>query len=555
MGAVLDNVTDGVLVVDADWRVTTANAVAADLLECDARALVGTDVRDAFPRSAAATFHEEFGDEDPEPAEIGFEEYFPELDVWLDVRTVVTGEALAVYLRDVTDRKHLEREFEDRERELAQLDRNNAIIQQIIRDLVGATTREEIEQMVCERLATTDLYEFTWIGELDVAGDLFVRRTAAGEYDGILDLVIEGGTDAAPSGSDAEPTSSGSDAAGSDSDPAGPEHEAVRTGETQVVEELVDDESVPEPVRREAFARGLQSSIAVPLRYGDTTYGILGVYATRPDAFSQREQESLETLGVATGFAINAARQRNLLLSDTVVELAFRVTDPDAFLAAASAQLDCRLVVEGTVPFDAGSLLCYVRVEDAAPGDLLELAGDRTGVDAGRVVRETSGDAGDDAGGLVEVTMSGGSPALVLVERGATVRTAEFDRGTGQVVAEIGLGEDVREVVAAVGEAFPGSELLSKRERERAVETAQEFRSTLHDRLTDRQRTALRTAYYGGYFESPRDSTAEELAEGLGVTSPTLHYHLRAGQRKLLDAFFAEEAETDHSNDLQTGRD
>jgi hypothetical protein len=48
-------------------------------------------------------------------------------------------------------------------------------------------------------------------------------------------------------------------------------------------------------------------------------------------------------------------------------------------------------------------------------------------------------------------------------------------------------------------------------------------------------------AYHGGYFESPRDSTAEELAAGLGISSPTLHYHLRAAQWKLVDAFLDED--------------
>lgn len=521
MEGVLDGVTDGVLVADDDWRITAANTVVADLLEQESGALVGSDIRDIFPRSVASTFHEHFGSESSEPTAVAFEEYFPELDVWLNVRTTVSEEQFVVYLRNVTARKNLERELEDQAAELARLDRINGIIQKIIRDLVGATTRDEVEQMVCERLAATDLYEFTWIGEREMSSDRIARRTAAGEYEGILDLVVDGTGD--------------TDTA------ASPEHTAMQTGETRVVGHLVDDESVPEPVRREAFARGLQSSITVPVRYGNTTYGVLGVYATRPDAFSEREQESFETLGVATGFVINATRQRNLLLSDTVIELSFRITDSDAFFAAASAQLDCDLVVEGIVPLDEKSLLCYVRVEDGEPSDLLELAENRPGVDAGRIVNEAT----EDADGFVELTVSGDSPALVLVERGATIRTAEFERGTGLIVADVSPSGDVREVVEAVGEAFPNSELLSKTEHERSVETAQEFRSTLHERLTDRQRNALRTAYHGGYFESPRDSTAEELAETLGISSPTLHYHLRAGQWKLLDAFFDEETEYD----------
>jgi predicted DNA binding protein len=536
MDDVLDGVTDGVLVVDGDWQITAANAVVVDLLERESVALVGTDIRDAFPRSVASTFHEHFDSEEPEPAEVAFEEYFPELDVWLNVRTTLSGEEFVVYLRDVTAQRGLERDLEDREAELARLGRINSIIQKVIRDLVGATTRDEVEQVVCERLAATDLYEFTWIGEREMTSERVVRRTAAGEYDGILDFVVEGSTDAA------DDTAAGS-----------PEQRAMRTGETRVVQHLVDDESVPEPVRREAFARGLQSSITVPLRYGNTTYGILGVYATRPDAFSERERESLETLGVATGFVINATRQRNLLLSDTVIELSFRVTDSEAFFPPTSAQLDCDIVVEGIVPLDENSLLCYVRVEGADPGDLLGLAENRSGVDAGRVIHEAT----DEAGGSVELTLSGSSPVLVLVERAATIRTAEFARGTGVIVAEVSPSGDVREVVEAVGEAFPDSELLSKTEHERSVETAQEFRSTLHDRLTDRQRNTLRTAYHGGYFESPRDSTAEELAETLDISSPTLHYHLRAGQSKLLDAFFDEDSEYERpstTDDRQTKR-
>jgi hypothetical protein len=519
MDDVLDHVSDGVLVVDADWRVARVNAVAARLLDRDAGALVGTDVRDAFPQSVEATFHGHFGGDEPAPAAVTFEDYFPALETWLEVRTVTREDGLVVYLHDVTDRRDLEGTVADRDAELGRLNRINAIIQEIIRELVGATTREEIEATVCERLAASELYEFTWIGERNPTGDRVAHRTAAGDSEGIVDLVVEGGD--APDAPDP------------------PEHAVMRSGETRIVRQLVDDGTVPEAIRRVAFARGLQSAIAVPLRYGTTTYGVLGVYATRPDAFSERERESLETLGVATGFVINAARQRNLLLSDTVVELTFRVTDPDDFLVAASARLDCSLAVEGVVPLAEGTLLCYVGIEGATPGDVLAMADGRGGVEGGRSVHETAEDEAT-VGGLVELTVSGASPLLSLTERGATVRTATFEDGVGRLVAELAPDEDVREVVEAVAEAFTGTELLAKRERQRAVETAQEFRSSLHERLTDRQRTALRVAYHGGYFQSPRDSTAEELAAGLGISSPTLHYHLRAAQWKLIDAFLDE---------------
>jgi hypothetical protein len=516
MEDVLDHVSDGVLVVDDGWRVTRANAVAANLLDRTDSAVVGADVRDLFPRSFESTFHGHFGGDDAAPSAVAFEDYFPGLETWLEVRTATDGDGLVVCLRDVTDRRSLERTLADREAELGRLARISAIIQEIVRDLLGATTREEIEDTVCERLAASDLYEFTWIGEREPTGDRLAHRSAAGDSSGIVDLLLDG---------DDSPDA-----------PEGPERAVARTGETRIVRQLVDDESVPESVRRVAFARGLQSAIAVPLRYGTTTYGVLGVYAARPDAFSERERESLETLGVATGFVINAARQRNLLLSDTVVELTFRVTDPEDALVAASSGHDCSLAVEAVVPVDEGALLCYVGVEGARPDDVLEAVADRGDVAEGRIVHGASDEEATE-GGLVEVTVTGASPLLTLVERGATVRTAEFAEGVGRLVVEVAPDGDVRELAESVGGTFPGSDLLAKRERQRPVETTREFRSSLHEELTDRQQTALRVAYYGGYFQSPRDSTAEELAEGLGISSPTLHYHLRAAQSKLLDAF------------------
>ena len=52
---------------------------------------------------------------------------------------------------------------------------------------------------------------------------------------------------------------------------------------------------------------------------------------------------------------------------------------------------------------------------------------------------------------------------------------------------------------------------------------------------------ALRAAYFAGYYEWPRRSTAEEIADSMGVSSPTLHNHLRKAQQKLLVAFLDEE--------------
>lgn len=65
-------------------------------------------------------------------------------------------------------------------------------------------------------------------------------------------------------------------------------------------------------------------------------------------------------------------------------------------------------------------------------------------------------------------------------------------------------------------------------------------RSRFIDRLTDRQLEVVRTAYHAGYFTSPRESTGEEIAAALDISSQAFYQHIRAAQRKLFEAAFAD---------------
>ncbi|RDZ89653.1 bacterio-opsin activator, partial [Haloferax sp. Atlit-6N] len=114
------------------------------------------------------------------------------------------------------------------------------------------------------------------------------------------------------------------------------------------------------------------------------------------------------------------------------------------------------------------------------------------------------------------------------------------DGGDATVTVEQPGEADVRAVVDAVTDAHPSVSLAAKHQADRSVDTDQGFRERLADRLSDRQATVLRAAYHSGYFEWRRGSTAEELADSLDVSSPTLHNHLRKAQQKLLTAFFDE---------------
>ncbi|MEF8871937.1 MAG: bacterio-opsin activator domain-containing protein [Haloarculaceae archaeon] len=501
----------GIVDVGPAGTVRAVNDVAANLLDVSESAAAGDQIETVFPDSVEASVPRAF--DTPPETEHAIEEYYPTLDRWLAVTVVPLSESVSLYLRDVTDEHRTERRLDELDENLNRLTIINRLIADVLAELVEASTREEIAATICDRLGETDIYEFAWVGERDLGTDDIVVRAGAGETGRTLDRIE----------------------ACLEEEVGVPERRAIETGEPEIVQPLGEDESVPESVRRAAFADGLQSLLAIPLTYGSSVYGVVGVYTADQDAFSARERESFGTLGEMAGFAVNATRNRNLLLSDTVVELTLQVTGSDEPLVAVPTEHDATLSVDGFVP-QAEELRCYLAVRDGDPEAVAESWSGYDSVARARVVTDH-----DDAG-TIEVSLGEETLLGRLASLGVTIESARFEDGEGEVVVELPPEEDVRRIAKAVTRAHDAS-VVAKRERDREVTTAREFRSEVSEQLTDRQENALRTAFFADYFESPRGSSAAEVAEALDITGPTLLHHLRAGQRKLLGSFL--DAEND----------
>jgi PAS domain S-box-containing protein len=426
---------------------------------------------------------------------------------------------VAVVGTDVTERVRRERSLARRCETLEGLEALVADINAAGRELIEASTREEIEAAVCEALADSDAYRGAWVGETD-PGDPRVRpREWAG-----LPAGEEGPVDVASAALEG----------------------AIEAGEPRVTGgEFPAD--VVGPFEAGAVG-GARAAGVVPIAYGETTYGVLVVFTDRATAFGDRERTLLGDLGARVGHAVTAIERRNLLLADTVVELEFECTDDAAFLVAATRERDCACTLEAVVPVSETSLLFYVTLSDDQPDAFLDSATTAEGVVDARYIREY----GDRS--LLEFTVEGSSPALTLTDLGATIRAAVVESGVQTVRAEIAREADVRSVVEGLQAAFPGTSLRAKQAVDQPVETVAEFQDSLAEKLTDKQRAALRAAYFAGYFDWPRGSTAEEVADSMGVSSPTLHNHLRKAERKLLASFF--EHTRDHIGaDVSVGAD
>lgn len=489
-----------------------------DLQTVQQEQLVGKRLHDAFPAEQADRFLD-LVHRTLETGGVETVEYEAETEAgerWYEGRTAPLGdtiegrEAVVWVARDVTERRESERRLAESRDELTRLNRINGLINDTLKSLVGSATREEIERVVCEELANSKFYQFAWVGGPWVKDERMAPSVVAGiEREQIERLV--------------EATSARTDTENAFS-------RVVSSDESVVVADVAESETISERERELMDEMGMSTAVLVPLTYGTTNYGLLGISGACTGTFGDRELTALETLGEIVAFAINAVKNRNLLLSNTAVEMEFRVENPERGFGRISSELDCRFSLEGLVGLSGDRLLEYVAVEGASADALTDRIEECPTVEKYRLV------TADDETCLFEVH-SARSGVSQLVEAGTVVTSATAEEGVVRCVAEASSDVNVRSVVEEFRTTYSGAELVGKQEVDRPVHTTQEFRQTLAENLTEKQRTALQAAYFAGYYEYPRESTGAEVAESLGVSSPTLHQHLQAAQRKLVGTF------------------
>jgi PAS domain S-box-containing protein len=439
-----------------------------------------------------------------------------------DAEDVELAQILAATLEAALNHVAGERALAERAEELRRqqeradrLEQLNTIIRDIEQATVEQSSRAGIEEAVCERLVDVDGHDLVWVAEPTVGDDGLAVRTSAGGTEAYVDGL--------------------SGVVGSDEDGAG-DHPAVaayRTGGHRAVGNVATGVAAGR-WRKHALRHGIQSVVAVPVRYETTTHGVLTVASAEPDAFDEATRDVLAELGRSIGYAITVIEREQALESEGTTELEFGVSDEGLFMVRGATTADCRIGLERTIRRAGGSFSMFYAVEGASPDAVSDLANAAPSVETAQVVS-----ADDDAeGGLVEVS----APTWfgsVFTEYGAVVREATAEGGDGRLVVEAPRGTDVRALVEGFQERYPDTDLVAQRQRERTIRSLFELQDALEAELTDRQWEALETAYSAGYFGWPRETSGEEVADLLGVSQPTFNKHLRVAEqsafRMLLD--------------------
>ena len=105
---VLENVTDGFLAFDREWRFTYVNREGARALGRPAAELVGRNLWEEFPELAETSFGRLYRRAAEEGVPLSQEDYYPPFDAWFDVRAYPGPNGLTIYFTDITRRRHAE---------------------------------------------------------------------------------------------------------------------------------------------------------------------------------------------------------------------------------------------------------------------------------------------------------------------------------------------------------------------------------------------------------------------------------------------------------------
>jgi predicted DNA binding protein/KaiC/GvpD/RAD55 family RecA-like ATPase/putative methionine-R-sulfoxide reductase with GAF domain len=432
------------------------------------------------------------------------------------------AETVGANVRAAFDRAERNEILDERERTLSEqsdlvgrLERVSELVRDTTRAVREATTRAEIREVVCDRLARSGSYEFVWFGDYDAATDGLVPRSSAGLGRGYLDAVDPESAD----GADGEPAAL-----------------AAETREIRVVEDVLD-RSPTQSWQREAFKRGFQSVAAIPVAYDGVLYGVVATYAADVEGFDDVERAVLAELGETIGFAINAFERKQALVDDRVVELELRITDSEFTAVEFARETGATYEFHGVVPHDDGFRI-FAAARGGTVAEMRAFSEESLVVESADVVAERDDQV------LFEYTADESGVVPHLLNHGVTPTRLSADEEGATLVLSLPTTVDVAAFLQMLRRNYSGVDLLAKRSRDRGYHTTERFHTELEELLSPRQREALQMAYYSGYFDWPRASTGEEVAERMGISQPTFNRHLREGSRKLFWKLFEDENES-----------
>jgi len=109
--ALLDSINAAIFSLDQQWRFTYANLRALEFFGKPLHELLGGSFWEIFPRTQSTVLEEQFSRSLRDSRSVSFETLSPVTGGWIELHTYPAPEGLAVSLRDINQRKQLEKDL------------------------------------------------------------------------------------------------------------------------------------------------------------------------------------------------------------------------------------------------------------------------------------------------------------------------------------------------------------------------------------------------------------------------------------------------------------
>ena len=290
--ALLSNVNDAIIASDAQFRLTAWNSAAESLYGWKAEEITGCNgleiVRTEWPEKDALEMRRiiaETGRWRGEATQVRKDgTRFPvEMSsmVLHDHNGQITG-YISVN-RDITGRRQAQERLDQLNRTLKALNRSNQA-------MLRSRSETELLNEVCKIIVNDCGHAMVWIGFKEEDEQKSVRPVASAGFEaGYLETLQITWSD----------TERGH----------GPTGTAIRTGRTNRCRNMLTDPQFT-PWREQALKRGYASSIVLPLKVEEMTFGAVTIYSRQPDSFAEEEEQLLTELADDLAYGIMTLRIR-----------------------------------------------------------------------------------------------------------------------------------------------------------------------------------------------------------------------------------------------------
>ncbi|MFH7024690.1 MAG: PAS domain S-box protein [Heteroscytonema crispum UTEX LB 1556] len=102
---ILERITDGFCAFNREWQFTYINGEAEKIFHKKREKLLGKNIWNEFPETVESKFYQEYHKAVKEQVPVTFEEFYPPLNKWFEVRGYPSEDGLSVYLRDISEQQ------------------------------------------------------------------------------------------------------------------------------------------------------------------------------------------------------------------------------------------------------------------------------------------------------------------------------------------------------------------------------------------------------------------------------------------------------------------